>query len=108
VLRVAALMLIGASGFPAVAVYGFHSQAGWIAFIAVACALVYFSRRSAWLNRSARVTDQVATENPTALYLLPFLAILAAGSVARAASGQFEYLYPLRLVAGVLVLAWYR
>ncbi len=52
VLRIAALMLIGDAGFPDVAVYGFHSQAGWIAFNAVACALVLFSRRSAWLNRA--------------------------------------------------------
>ncbi len=108
VLRVAALMLIGASGFPGVAAYGFHSQAGWIAFNAVACTLVYFSRRSAWLYRPALRPEAAATSNPTALYLLPFLAILAAGSIARAASAQFEYLYPLRLVAAVVVLACYR
>jgi exosortase E/protease (VPEID-CTERM system) len=108
VLRVAALMLIGAAGYPAVAAYGFHSQAGWIAFNAVACALVYLSRRSTWLNRSALAADRHATDNPTALYLLPFLAILAAGSVARAASAHFEYLYPLRLLAALLVLAYYR
>jgi len=108
VLRVAALMLIGASGFPGVAAYGFHSQAGWIAFNAVACALVYFSRRSAWLCRSAPQPQQEATANPTALYLLPFLAILAAGSIARAASAHFEYLYPLRLVAALVVFACYR
>jgi exosortase E/protease (VPEID-CTERM system) len=107
VLRVAALILIGAAGFPGVAVYGFHSQAGWIAFNAVACALVYFSRRSPWLNRAALVRDRTATDNPTAVYLVPFLAILAAGSVARAASGRFEYVYPLRLLAGALALAWY-
>jgi exosortase E/protease (VPEID-CTERM system) len=108
VVRVAALMLIGSAGYPGVAAFGFHSQAGWIAFNAVACALVYLSRRSPWLNRSALVTDRGTTENPTALYLLPFLAILAAGSVARAASAQFEYLYPLRLLAALLVLFWYR
>ncbi len=108
VLRVAALMLIGAAGFPGVAAYGFHSQAGWIAFNAVACALVYFSRRSAWLYRSAPLPQQAATDNPTAPYLLPFLAILAAGSIARAASAHFEYLYPLRLVAALAVFACYR
>jgi exosortase E/protease (VPEID-CTERM system) len=108
VLRVAALMLIGAAGYPGVAAFGFHSQAGWIAFNAVACALVYLSRRSPWLNRSALLMSRDTTENPTALYLLPFLAILAAGSVARAASAQFEYLYPLRLLAAALVLVWYR
>jgi exosortase/archaeosortase family protein len=53
ILRIAVLVLIGHAGFPGVAAYGFHSQAGWIAFNAAACTLVYLSRRSTWLNRSA-------------------------------------------------------
>lgn len=109
VLRIAALMLIGDAGFPDVAVYGFHSQAGWIAFNAVACALVLFSRRSAWLNRAVTPADvSGATHNPTASYLMPMLAILAAGAVTRAVSSDFEYLYPLRVVAGLWILMHYR
>jgi exosortase E/protease (VPEID-CTERM system) len=109
VLRIAALMLIGDAGFPDVAVYGFHSQAGWIAFNAVACALVLFSRRSAWLNRTASVADvSAATHNATAAYLMPMLAILAAGAVTRALSSDFEFLYPLRVVAGLWMLMHYR
>jgi exosortase E/protease (VPEID-CTERM system) len=109
VLRIAALMLIGNAGFPDVAVYGFHSQAGWIAFNAVACALVLVSRRSAWLNRTiGRVDASPATDNPTAAYLMPLLAILAAGAVARAVASDFEYLYPLHVVAGLWMLARYR
>jgi exosortase E/protease (VPEID-CTERM system) len=109
VVRIAVLMLIGDAGFPDVAVYGFHSQAGWIAFNAVACALVLFSRRSAWLNRTAtRAGESPATHNPTAAYLMPMLAILAAGAVTRAFSSDFEFLYPLRVVAGLWVLIHYR
>jgi exosortase E/protease (VPEID-CTERM system) len=109
VLRIAALILIGDAGFPDVAVYGFHSQAGWIAFIAVACGLVLLSRQSTWLNRTAALHEaSPSTHNPTALYLMPLLAVLAAGSVSRAFSGSFEFFYPLRVIAGLLVLAHYR
>ncbi len=109
VLRIAALMLIGNAGFTDAAIYGFHSQAGWIAFIAVACCMVLLSRRSAWLNRAALHADRSAPmHNPTAAYLMPLLAILAAGAVSRAISGSFEYLYPLRLIAALGALALYR
>ena len=108
VVRIAALMLIGYSGFPDVASYGFHSQAGWIAFNSVACGLAFLSRRSAWFNHTAPKTMTAATDNPTAAYLMPLLAILAAGTLSQALSAGFENLYPLRPVAGLCTLALYR
>jgi exosortase E/protease (VPEID-CTERM system) len=108
VLRIAALMLIGHAGFSDVAEYGFHSQAGWIAFNTVACGLVFFSRRSSWLNRSTGAALPAGSHNPTAAYLMPLLAILAAGAVSHAMSGSFETFYPLRLLAGVGMLWYYR
>ncbi len=104
VVRIAALMVIGNAGFPDIAEYGFHSQAGWIAFNLVACGLVFFSRRSSWLHRTGREDTATATDNPTAAYLVPLLAILAAGAVSHAMSGNFETFYPLRLVAGAAML----
>jgi exosortase E/protease (VPEID-CTERM system) len=105
VLRIACLFLIGNAGYWTVAEYGFHSQAGWMAFIAVACVLAFVSRRSAWLSRTAvRSPSSGTSENPTASYLLPLLVILGVGFVARAASSGFETLYPLRLIAGAAVL----
>jgi CAAX prenyl protease-like protein len=107
--RIAVLMLIGDAGFPDVAQYGFHSQAGWIAFNAVACGLVLFSRRSAWLYRALPpLAEPHAAYNPTAVYLMPLLAILAAGAVTHALSSDFEYLYPLRAAAGLGMLVAYR
>jgi exosortase/archaeosortase family protein len=47
VVRIAALVLIGNSGYPDVARYGFHSQAGWIAFNVAACGIALASRRIA-------------------------------------------------------------
>jgi exosortase E/protease (VPEID-CTERM system) len=106
VLRVAALVLIGDAGYPDVAVYGFHSQAGWIAFNCAAGAIAFASRRIAWLNRTATRGVARDGDNPTAAYVLPLLAVLAAGMLARAASSGFETLYAIRLVAGGLVL-WF-
>jgi exosortase E/protease (VPEID-CTERM system) len=105
VLRIAALFLIGNAGFVGVAKYGFHSQAGWIAFVVAACLLAYTSRRSAWLSTAAVSAEPSASlENPTAAYLLPLLAIMGSGILARAASSGFETLYPLRLLAGACAL----
>jgi exosortase E/protease (VPEID-CTERM system) len=105
VVRIAALVLIGNAGYPAVAIYGFHSQAGWIGFNCVACGVAFASRRSRWLNRAAASGAAAATSNPTAAYLLPFLAVLGAGMIARAASSGFETWYALRLAVGIIALA---
>jgi exosortase E/protease (VPEID-CTERM system) len=111
VFRIATLVLIGNAGHPAIAVFGFHSQAGWISFNAVACGLVFISRRSRWLNAAAvdRTTSLTATSsaNPTASYLAPLLLVLAAGMISRASSGHFETWYALRLLAGGAALAVY-
>jgi exosortase E/protease (VPEID-CTERM system) len=104
--RIAGLILIGNAGAPGIALGGFHSQAGWISFIAVALAVCGGSQHWAAIR-----TDQIrdtAPRDATTAYLTPFLAILAASIVARAASADFEWLYPLRVIAGALVLWGFR
>ena len=51
--RIAGLVLIGSAGYPEVAVYGFHSQAGWIAFNAAAVGIAVVSLRSRLFSRAA-------------------------------------------------------
>jgi exosortase E/protease (VPEID-CTERM system) len=106
IVRIAVLMLIGNAGYADVAIYGFHSQAGWISFIAVACGMAFVSRESPWLNREAHPGRKPSTRevNQTAVYLLPLLCILAAGLISHALSGKFESFYPLRLAASVAAL----
>ncbi|HTB67175.1 MAG TPA: exosortase E/protease, VPEID-CTERM system [Steroidobacteraceae bacterium] len=106
VLRIAALVLIGHAGYADIAIYGFHSQAGWIAFNCTAAGIAYFSLRSSWFSRTASPATPVVTSPGTAAYLLPFLTILAVGMLSRAASGSFETLYPLRLLAAALVIGY--
>ena len=105
--RIAALMLIGNAGFAAVAMYGFHSQAGWIAFNCAACGIAFASRRSRWLNRRAAENSMAVGTNPTAEHLAPLLAILAAGMLSHAISSGFELWYGLRLIAAAAALGFY-
>jgi exosortase E/protease (VPEID-CTERM system) len=106
--RIAVLVLIGNAGYPEVAEYGFHSQAGWIAFNAVAVGIAFWTRRSRWLSRSEESFEGSQSDNPTAVFLMPLLAILAAGMVSHALSGRFEWFYPLRLFACMAVIVIYR
>ncbi len=110
--RITALVLIGVAGAPDVAVGGFHSQAGWIAFNCVALGFVLVSRRLPWVTVAGpqlpAADTTVPASNPTVAYLLPFLAIVASGMLSTAASGSFEWLYPLRFIAAAVALWSFR
>jgi len=106
VVRIAALVLIGSAGYAGIAVYGFHSQAGWIAFNAAAVGIALVSLRSGWLTHAAAERPNVLSSSPTAVYLLPFLGLLLAGMVSQALSSGFESLYWLRLLAAGIALAY--
>jgi len=96
-LRIAALVMLGDAGWRSVAERGFHSQAGWIAFNLVAFGLSLGARRWGWVsNRPLKPSEE---EHPAAPYLVPFLAILAAGMLAGALSAGFEWFYGLRVLA---------
>jgi hypothetical protein len=77
VLRIVALVLIGMAGAPAIAVGGFHSQAGWIAFKGVALALAFTAPRIRWLRAGASEAPLAVAPalNPSVPYLLPFACI---------------------------------
>lgn len=106
--RVAALVLVGIAGAPDIALGGFHTQAGWLGFTAVALGICLGARRVPWLLKDARSAFPSESEvtNPVAAYLVPFLAILAGSMVAQLASGGFEWLCPIRVV-GSLAALWY-
>jgi exosortase E/protease (VPEID-CTERM system) len=106
--RIAALILIGDAGARAVALGGFHSQAGWITFNGVALGLASMANRASWLSSGRKPAAINQVETPTDAYLAPFLAILAATMISRAISGSFEWTYPLRVVAAAGVLLFFR
>jgi exosortase E/protease (VPEID-CTERM system) len=110
--RIAALILIGNAGAPRIAVGGFHSQAGWIAFSIVCMGFCFVIQRVPWFTTEQQSWESLgtATHNPTAAFLWPLLVILAAGMVAGAAkgTGSLEWLYPLRFFAAVAMLWVFR
>jgi CAAX prenyl protease-like protein len=124
IVRLCALILISdVGGSPEVAT-GFHVQAGWIAFTLVGLGFSFASQKLSWVHRVPGALpcptvdpQKAALEAETGVhiaqggespairaYLLPFLAILAVTFISKAASGHFEWLYPLRFFAAVIVL----
>ena len=106
-LRIVALIAIGASFSPDVAVGGFHSQAGWISFIAVIILTLALAYRVPFFSR---ITAPSGTAGqgmtlPMAL-LIPFIALLAATILSSAISADFDWFYPLRVIAVGFALAF--
>lgn len=129
VARIAALVFLGARWGSDAALYAFHSEAGWIAFTAVAMGFSLAMLRVPWMRRDgtgvevavakagqgagqAARAEMVGEAAATPAYLVPFLAIIAASYVSRLAEGfagtGFEVLYGLRFVAAGAALWMFR
>jgi exosortase E/protease (VPEID-CTERM system) len=109
-MRIAALIAIGASISRDVALGGFHSQVGWLAFNVVALGVIVIAERGQYFakQRQAATGDQAAATYPAAPYLCPLLALVAVAMVTGAFSSGFDFLYPLRVFAVVAVLFGFR
>ena len=122
IVRIAVLVLIGNAGAPDVAMVGFHSQAGWIAFTTVAFCFSMATRKLSWVRRipapatsapelesaSPQATSETGESPVTAAYLVPFLAILGASFLTKSVTAYFEWLYPLRFFAAIVPIWIYR
>ncbi len=107
--RIAALILIGNAGAERIAEGGFHSQAGWIAFNLIALGFTVAASKVPWIsNTKTQDSGTGSVENPTAVWLMPFVMILAAGMVSRALTGDFEWFYPLRFFAATATLVFFK
>ena len=111
--RIVSLIAIGSSGWPEIAKGGFHSQAGWLTFNAVALAFVALTNRAGYFRRdqqrthdvaSAPVRTRPAAADPTIASLAPFVALLGAAMITGAFSAGFDWLYGVRIAAAATVL----
>lgn len=119
VVRITALILVGIWISPVIADGGFHSQAGWIMFLLVGTLVISTARRMPFFTRravpeggdaAAVVRESHAAPGlaavpypPSAVAcLVPFLVLGASGMLTAAFTGDFPYLYPVRVVA----VAW--
>jgi exosortase E/protease (VPEID-CTERM system) len=127
-IRIAALVLVGIHISPRIAVDGFHSNAGWIAFLVVGLGTIWGISRIPFF---ARLDDDMVEASPphaagagptpspaatplapaacgpsVTACLLPFLALLAATMLTNTFSthDSIDLLYPLRVVVVAAVL----
>ena len=102
--RIFLLIVIGSRVSPQLAEEGFHTQAGWLGFIAIALGIVAVTQRAAMFSARPRTRS----DNDTAAYLVPFLAIIAMAMVSTALLDGFDYFYPLRVAVLACALWLFR
>jgi len=108
-LRIAVLLLIGAYVDPTLARGAFHSKAGWVFFCAMALAAQVVIRKSSFVRRAgSREESGLDSENPTAAYLVPMLALIAVGLVTGLFARELDLLYGARILVVAPLLWRYR
>lgn len=99
--RIAVLVSIGAHVSPLVAVGGFHSQAGWFAFLLVATTIMWAAPRLRFFNPGlvARAETRAPADRTMLAFLAPLMALMAASVVASASAPYDHWLYGLKVAA---------
>jgi exosortase E/protease (VPEID-CTERM system) len=100
-IRIALLVSVGRHVSPEIAVNGFHSQAGWIAFLGIAIGLVAVSTWSPFFRGGAeRPASTAGSTNELLLALLvPFIALMATSIIAGLFAPHDQWLYVLKVAA---------
>ncbi len=101
--RIVALIAVGNMA-SAVALAGFHSQAGWIAFNIVVLGLVGVTRQSRFFTRIEGPARSRDSDLGTVALLAPLFVILVTASITGAFTVDVDWLYPLRVLTGALAL----
>lgn len=105
VVRIVALVLLGAYVSPGLALEAFHAQAGWMAFDAVGIALVLLTQRSSFLSRNVPgAAVHAPGRDATVWYVAPFLVLVASAMGTAAFSSDPALWYPARISAAALTL----
>lgn len=104
VLRITALILIGASGAPELALNGFHSFAGWLSFTVLVLLILIVAHTVPWLQRDPPAGRAAVSAPDRAVErILPFVAFMLASVAVNAFFAEPALAYPM--VAGAMVLA---
>lgn len=99
--RVALLVVIGTYVSPAIALRGFHSQAGWLAFTIIGVSSILAVEKLGWF-RKTRV--HLVVSYPATSLVLPLTTLLFAWMLSQAFTHHFDLLYPVRMALVSLVL----
>lgn len=124
-LRITALILVGIWISPAIAIDGFHSTAGWMAFVTVGLGIIYASSRMPFFTRPELLAagrtglgvapsshdavvahgDDAAHHAPlTPACVMPFVTLGGITMLTQAFTSGFDILYPVRVVCVAAVL----
>jgi exosortase E/protease (VPEID-CTERM system) len=114
--RIAALVSFGAHFSPQVAVGGFHSQAGWIAFLIVSVSVMILGQQVGFFRRDAVAADRSVralhvttdSEGDALAWLAPFMALMTASIIASAFAPNDQWLYGLRVIFVAAALWMFR
>jgi exosortase E/protease (VPEID-CTERM system) len=100
-IRIALLVSVGRHVAPEIALNGFHSQAGWIAFLGIAIGLVAVSTWSPYFRAGPeRSAPTAGATNVLLLALLaPFIALMATSIIAGLFAPHDQWLYILKVAA---------
>jgi exosortase E/protease (VPEID-CTERM system) len=108
VLRIAALMLVGARIDAGIALGSFHSKAGWVFFAAITIAIALTARKSRMFARIDHTDSSAPSENMAAPLLVPVLTWIAVGLVTSMFGGHHDPFYIARVAAAGGALWVYR
>ena len=113
ILRITALILIGAHVSPELAVNGFHSFAGWIMFTLLSVGVLIVVSRSRYALRRAALLEAGADALPLAQddvagRIVPFMVFALSGMVVQAVWRDPALGYPLQVVLMLGALWWAR
>ena len=106
--RLTALIALGTSFSPAVAQGGFHSQAGWIAFLLVGLGLIALTQRSRLFAIANTSPSSMAHSQYATALLVPLLVMMATIVVTSALSSGVDWLYPWRVITTGIALWSFR
>ncbi len=109
--RIALLISVGRHLSPDIALNGFHSQAGWIGFLAVAIGAMTAGNRMPFFSsvrrRTARREAKADDELLLAL-LMPFVALMAASILESLFAPHDQWLYLVKVLAVGATLFYFR
>lgn len=107
--RLVALIVIGTELSPAIAMRGFHSQAGWIAFTVVGLGLIAVTERQGWFRRTCDVAaGEPPATYPSMPYLAPLMALIFGTMLSQAFSAGFNAAYGIKVLITGAVLWHFR
>jgi exosortase E/protease (VPEID-CTERM system) len=105
--RITALVVLGTSGYPDLALGGFHSLAGWVFFLLVGLGLFACADRMPFFSRLHSDT-QTRGEGRDAAFLVPAMTLIATAMVTSTLSPGLDRYYAARVIAVTVALLIFR